>query len=119
MGAQMSGTDGVREACVQRIAALRAECAGTGISPEVLGDLFMEEALLAWMMEGLDEKAIHARTTAKLRQELREWFFRARTVTGQCDCVREVHMNGMVELKSLLLSQAGRPDQSGLGEAQA
>jgi hypothetical protein len=102
----------VNEECVKRIAGLRAECLESGIEPAVLGDLLVEEALLAWMMHGLSEQQIHQRATEKLRRDLREWFFRARAVTGQCDCVREVHMNGMVELKQLLLTPVPESDEA-------
>jgi len=101
----------VREECVKRIAGLRAECLQAGIEPAVLGDLLVEEALLAWMMSGLSEQEINQRATEKLRRDLREWFFRARTVTGQCDCVREVHMNGMLELKNLLRARTPESEE--------
>jgi hypothetical protein len=76
---------------VKAIARARAECFESGLSPEAIGTLFAQEALLAWMIEGMSERQIHERITAALRVDLREWFFRAHLATGQCDCVREVH----------------------------
>jgi hypothetical protein len=77
---------------VKAIARARAECFESGLSPEAIGTLFVQEALLAWMIEGLSEHQIHERLTAAMRGDLREWFYRARVATGQCDCVREVHL---------------------------
>ena len=95
------GPPGGRDARVSReIAQARARCLALGVSPETLAEAFIEEALLAWMMAELSEHDIHTRLTEVMRKDVREWFYRARTATGQCDCVREVHFAALEELSA-------------------
>jgi hypothetical protein len=85
----------------RELAGTRSRCLELGLEPEALAKLFAQEALLAWMMAGLSEHQIHERLTDLMRRDLREWFYLARMATGQCDCVREVHIAGLEELKAL------------------
>lgn len=86
---------------VEILASARAQCIDAGLEPAALGTLFMQEALLAWMVDGMTEHEIHTRIRDLVRKDLRSWFYNARLATGQCDCVREVHFEGMEELKGL------------------
>ena len=90
---------------VEILAAARSQCIAAGMEPAALGTLFMQEALLAWMVDGMTEHEIHTRIRDLVRKDLRSWFYNARLATGQCDCVREVHFEGMEELKGLFTNR--------------
>ncbi|MBK8324227.1 MAG: hypothetical protein IPL06_16255 [Betaproteobacteria bacterium] len=106
--------DRARTQGVEILAAARARCIDGGLEPSALGNLFMQEALLAWMVDGMTEHDIHVRIRELVRKDLRAWFYNARLATGQCDCVREVHFDGMEELKGLFsgTAEAGESRQS-------
>lgn len=55
----------------------------------------VQTALLAWMMAGLGEHAIHERLKNAMAESLREWFYRARLATGSATaCARCMSLRG-------------------------
>lgn len=83
------------------LAEARSRCAQLGVAPAQLGDLFLDEAMLAWLLGEWDERAVRKRLMEAMSEDVRKWYARVKLATGQCDCVPEVHLSGLLEMETL------------------
>lgn len=77
------------------LARARAECVALGLDPLRLGELFLEEASLAWLVGGLDDAQVRARLDVLVDRSVRPWLAQLRHRAGVCDCVAEVHFEAL------------------------
>lgn len=82
---------------VRAVARARADCLALGLAPAELARLLVEEAALAWMVAGLDEREIRDRLDAVVSGSVKPWLARLRHRSGLCDCVAEVHFAALCE----------------------
>jgi hypothetical protein len=68
------------------LARARAECIAAGITPAQFAKLLLPEALLALMIEGLDERQTRAVFGGFVDKEIGEWYERSRGAAERCDC---------------------------------
>lgn len=90
-----------RSEAVTILAEARSRCAQLGVTPKQLGDMFLDEAMLAWLMADHDERAVRKRLMEAMSEDVRKWYARVKLATGQCDCVPEVHLSGLLEMETL------------------
>lgn len=71
------------------LAHARAECVALDITPARFAEMLLPEALLALMVEGLDEQQARAMFTGFVEHEIGAWYARARVASERCDCAIE------------------------------
>ncbi|MGB6105283.1 MAG: hypothetical protein WBF88_15685 [Pusillimonas sp.] len=98
------------------LAEARSRCAQLGVAPAQLGDLFLDEAMLAWLLGDWDERAVRKRLMEAMSEDVRKWYARVKLATGQCDCVPEVHLSGLLEMEALERKPIFRLEGEGLTE---
>ena len=98
-----------RQNAIAALARARAECLASGISPEQLTDLLLDEAMLAWLVADWPERKVRERLMRAVSEDVRNWFARARVATGQCDCVQEVHLAALLESEAQNRPPEDRP----------
>ena len=76
------------------LAGARADCISAGVTPAELARLLLPEALLALMIEGLDERQTRAVFAGFMDREIGDWYERARGAAERCDCAID-HANGL------------------------
>lgn len=84
---------------VEILSDARRRCLELGITSEQLGGLLLDEAMLAWLMSEWSERDVRRRLMEAMGQDVKTWYARARVATGQCDCVQEVHLAGLLEME--------------------
>ncbi len=77
----------------------RRRCLELDITSEQLGGLLLDEAMLAWLMSDWSERDVRRKLMEAMGQDVKTWYARARVATGQCDCVQEVHLAGLLEME--------------------
>ncbi|MEL3892611.1 hypothetical protein V6B08_20200 [Ferrovibrio sp. MS7] len=90
-----------RRRAVAILAKARAESMQLGVDPADLGNMFLDEAMLAWLIAEWPERDMRKRLMEAMMDDVKKWYSRARVATGQCDCVQEVHLAGMIEAEAL------------------
>ncbi|MBP6819526.1 MAG: hypothetical protein KBC46_09505 [Ferrovibrio sp.] len=90
-----------RRRAVAILAKARAEAMQLGVDPADLGNMFLDEAMLAWLIAEWPERDMRKRLMEAMMDDVKKWYSRARVATGQCDCVQEVHLAGMIEAEAL------------------
>lgn len=93
--------DDPTRAAIAILARARAQCAALGVAPDELGNLLLDEAMLAWLMGERSERDVRKRLMEAMSEDVRKWYSRARVATGQCDCVQEVHLAGLLEAETM------------------
>jgi hypothetical protein len=68
------------------LARARADCIAAGVTPAQLAKLLLPEALLALMIEGLDEGQTRAVFARFADDQIGEWYARVRGAAERCDC---------------------------------
>ena len=71
------------------LARARGECIAEGISPQQLACLLLPEALLAFMVAGLEQDDTARAFRDYAEGEVAEWYAKANAATERCDCARE------------------------------
>ncbi|MEK7945624.1 hypothetical protein WKR98_12780 [Pigmentiphaga sp. YJ18] len=84
---------------VQILSDARRRCLELGITSEDLGGLLLDEAMLAWLISDWSERDVRRKLMEAMGQDVKMWYARARVATGQCDCVQEVHLAGLLEME--------------------
>ncbi|MBN9472461.1 MAG: hypothetical protein J0H72_00340 [Burkholderiales bacterium] len=93
------GRDAGTAAAVEILSDARRRCLELGITSEQLGGLLLDEAMLAWLMSEWSERDVRRKLMEAMGQDVKTWYARARVATGQCDCVQEVHLAGLLEME--------------------
>lgn len=98
------------EPCEQAVAVLaqaRGACLGLGVSPRELARMFLDEAMPAFLIEGLDDESIRAELATAVAVCATPWLGRLRQKSGMCDCVAEVHFEAECEARLALEARTG------------
>ena len=85
---------------VMVLAQARAACLALGVTPQELARLFLDEAMLAFLIEGLDDASIRDQLDAAVTARATPWLGRLRQKSGMCDCVAEVHFDAACEARA-------------------
>jgi hypothetical protein len=73
------------------IAEVRQRCAALGLSPAEFAGLLLPEALLAFMVAGMQQEQVEAAFARFAQNEIPAWFLQVKRTAGYCDCAREAH----------------------------
>jgi len=71
------------------LARARGQCIAEGVSPQQLAYLLLPEALLAFMVAGLEQDDTAQAFRDYAEGEVAEWYAKANAATERCDCARE------------------------------
>ena len=61
--------------------------------------MLLDEAILAYLIEGLDDTSIREELAAAVTARATPWLGQLRRKSGMCDCVAEVHFEAECEAR--------------------
>ena len=81
------------------LATARGACLELGVAPRDLARMFLDEAILAYLVDGMDDASIREELEAAVATRATPWLGQLRQKSGMCDCVAEVHFEAECEAR--------------------